>query len=91
MLVVAYSNCTFRADDVDGNGDLTVGASELGLAPGVQPPDVLDVECHPGVVRHFHLAGREVAGESVVGWSYWEDDATYDPDRPCVNFRVLND
>ena len=103
-MFVAYSDCTFHPDESSpaavtrGDGDLLVDASELGVAPGYVPPEVVALERAPGVVRRFERYGREYlvdskAGTRVfVGWSYWEEDATDVPGvTPCVNFKVRND
>ena len=98
-MFVAYTSCTFIPDTTSpaatsrGDGDLVAEASDLGLAPGVAPPKVVEVERAPGVIVRFEGGGRVFHGEEFVGWTYWEEDATFDatPDAPYVNFKVLND
>ena len=69
-----------------GEGELTVEASELGLTPGIMPPDVLEiVSHHTGKTRTFELCGRLIHGGEVLGWSYWDDE------EPNIQVKILND
>ena len=102
-MFVAFSSCIFHPDTTSpealaaGDGELFINASALGLAPGVPPPEWVEIERAPGVVVQFERLGKsylvdsEADTEEFVGWSYFEDEATDVPGvTPCVNFMVLN-
>ena len=67
-------------------GDLLlIDASELGIAPGVTPPEEIVLVDKSGQTEPFTLHGRLVRGKEVLGWSYWSGR----PDSP--NIQILND
>jgi hypothetical protein len=88
-----------------GDGDLVVDASVLAKSvnqdmveathgnksQGFLAPVRISVERAPGVVVNFTGGGQVYHGNEFIGWSYWEDDETYDSmdDCPCVNFKIL--
>ena len=76
-----------------GDGDLVVDASDLGLVPGEAPPKVVEVERAEGVFVQFEGGGQLYHGDEFIGWTYWEEDASFDSssDTPYVNFKILND
>ena len=104
-MFVAYESCTFIPDQSSyeawskGDGDLVIDASWLGLhaaalgeaSQGFLAPVHVTVERAPGVVVKFSGGGRVYHGNEFIGWSYWEDDDTYDAtdNCPCVNFKIL--
>ena len=95
-MFVSYSSCDFVLDDTSpeaaarGDGDLSIHASALGLAPGEPPPDWVEVERAPDVVARFERCGPVFVGEEFVGWSFWEDEASEVPGvTPCIDFMVL--
>jgi hypothetical protein len=104
-MFVAYESCTFIPDTSSrianerGDGDLVIDASWLGLPAGAHgeachgflAPIHVTVERAPGVVVKFSGGGRVYHGDEFIGWSYWEEDDTYDMtfDCPCVNFKIL--
>ena len=99
-MFVAYESCTFIPDTRSheawskGDGDLVIDASWLGRwneGQGFLAPAHLMVERAPGVVVKFSGGGRVYHGNEFIGWSYWEEDDTYDAtdNCPCVNFKIL--
>ena len=102
-MFVSYLDCNFVLDDTSpeaaarGDGDLSIHVSALGLAHGEAPPAWVDLERAPGVVARFEYCGPvfvvdSAAGtpEELVGWSYWEDEASEVPGvTPCIDFMVL--
>lgn len=96
-MFVAYKSCTFIPDtstreaNERGDGDLVIDATWLGLTSGATPPAVITVERAPGVIVRFDRAGQVYHGNESIGWSYWEEDDTFDFtfDCPCVNFKIL--
>lgn len=55
----------------------------------------VEVEDLAGRKVTYECAGKtyrsdgDIATRRLVGWSYWESEATEDPDAPCINLMVL--
>ncbi len=83
---ICLSKLDWHRDNPEGEGELSIDASTLRLAPGDVPKVVAVTSSRTGKVRTFLLAGTLVSrDDDVLAWSYWDDES------PAINLKIFND
>jgi hypothetical protein len=83
-----------RHDRGDGDFDLSVEASLLGVRPGVRLPKEITITLSEGKDALFHIGGRmfHPVSRELQYWRYW---SCYDYDQAgqprFINLKVFND